>query len=72
MLTDFFCFHKQVVTFDSYGVSGHANHIAIYKALKRLKVEGLLEDVTVYVLSSIALLRKYTSLFDLPFSVNSR
>ncbi|KAL9980968.1 hypothetical protein ACROYT_G009617 [Oculina patagonica] len=61
-----------VITFDSYGVSGHTNHIAIYKAIKRLKDEGLLEDVTVYMLSSISILRKYISLFDLPFSVHSQ
>ena len=61
----------QVVTFDSYGVSGHTNHIAIFKAVKRLMDEGLLENVSVYVLSSISLLRKYISLLDLPFSVHS-
>ncbi|XP_020618382.1 N-acetylglucosaminyl-phosphatidylinositol de-N-acetylase-like [Orbicella faveolata] len=61
-----------VITFDSYGVSGHSNHIAIYKAVKRLKDNGLLEDVTVYVLSSISILRKYISLLDLPFSVYSQ
>ncbi|KAJ7333774.1 hypothetical protein OS493_015865 [Desmophyllum pertusum] len=61
-----------VITFDAYGVSGHTNHIDIFKAVKRLKVEGLLKDVAVYVLSSISILRKYISLLDLPFSVYSR
>ncbi|XP_068750353.1 N-acetylglucosaminyl-phosphatidylinositol de-N-acetylase-like [Montipora capricornis] len=61
-----------VVTFDSYGVSGHKNHIAVFKAVKRLMNEEIFEDLKVYVLKSTGILRKYISLLDLPFSVYSR
>lgn len=60
------------MTFDSFGVSGHRNHIAVFKAVKRLKDKGLLQDVTVYFLKSIGMLRKYASLLDLPLSIYSR
>jgi len=63
---------QAVVTFDLYGVSGHANHIALFKAVKTLKDKGPLEGVAIFVLSSISLLRKYISLLDLPFCVYSR
>ncbi|XP_073257465.1 N-acetylglucosaminyl-phosphatidylinositol de-N-acetylase-like [Porites lutea] len=61
-----------VLTFDSYGVSGHTNHVAVYKALKRLNDEGLLESIAIYTLSSTNLLRKYISLLDLPLSAYSK
>ncbi|XP_044164376.1 N-acetylglucosaminyl-phosphatidylinositol de-N-acetylase-like isoform X1 [Acropora millepora] len=63
---------QMVVTFDSFGVSGHRNHIAVFKAVKRLKDKGFLQDVTVYFLKSIGMLRKYASLLDLPLSIYSR
>lgn len=68
----YFCITLQVITFDSYGVSGHTNHIAIFKAIKILQTEELLGDVNCYVLTSVGILRKYISLFDLPLSVFSQ
>ena len=47
----------KIITFDSYGLSGHPNHIAIYEACQSLPVE-------VYNLLSVPLWRKYLSIFD--------
>lgn len=69
---NYVCITLQVITFDSYGVSGHTNHIAIFKAIKILQTEELLGDVNCYVLTSVGILRKYISLFDLPLSVFSQ
>ncbi|TSL28153.1 N-acetylglucosaminyl-phosphatidylinositol de-N-acetylase [Bagarius yarrelli] len=58
-----------VLTFDEGGVSGHANHIAIYKALSHLAFVGRLpEDCQVFFLHTISILRKYLSIFELPIS----
>lgn len=58
-----------VLTFDGSGVSGHANHIAIYKALSHLAVTGQIpQDCNVMVLNTISIFRKYLSIFELPIS----
>lgn len=58
-----------VLTFDGRGVSGHANHIAIYKALSHLASSGRLPiGCQVFSLHTISLLRKYLSIFELPVS----
>ncbi|KAK2816278.1 hypothetical protein Q7C36_022549 [Tachysurus vachellii] len=58
-----------VLTFDEGGVSGHANHIAIYKSLSHLAFVGRLpEDCQVLSLHTISILRKYLSIFELPIS----
>ncbi|XP_026778202.3 N-acetylglucosaminyl-phosphatidylinositol de-N-acetylase [Pangasianodon hypophthalmus] len=58
-----------VLTFDEGGVSGHANHIAIYKALSHLAFVGRIpEDCQVLSLHTISILRKYLSIFELPIS----
>uniref|UniRef100_A0A3P9INB5 N-acetylglucosaminylphosphatidylinositol deacetylase n=1 Tax=Oryzias latipes TaxID=8090 RepID=A0A3P9INB5_ORYLA len=51
-----------VLTFDGSGVSGHANHVAIYKAIRALAKCTFLSLVTV------GLLRKYFSFLELPLS----
>lgn len=53
-----------VVTFDSYGVSGHPNHNSVYNALEMLR--GRLRDLNgrVYHLKSVSMIRKYISFFD--------
>ncbi|XP_040543347.1 N-acetylglucosaminyl-phosphatidylinositol de-N-acetylase isoform X1 [Gallus gallus] len=54
-----------VVTFDAGGVSGHANHISLYTALRYLHSERKLpEGCCVLVLESVNLLRKYISILD--------
>ncbi|XP_072209301.1 N-acetylglucosaminyl-phosphatidylinositol de-N-acetylase [Excalfactoria chinensis] len=58
-----------VVTFDAGGVSGHANHISLYTALRYLHSERKLpEGCRVLVLESVNLLRKYISILDVPLS----
>ncbi|XP_038014356.1 N-acetylglucosaminyl-phosphatidylinositol de-N-acetylase isoform X3 [Motacilla alba alba] len=54
-----------VVTFDAGGVSGHANHISLYNAVRYLHSEGKLpEGCRVLVLESVNLCRKYISFLD--------
>ncbi|XP_030078070.1 N-acetylglucosaminyl-phosphatidylinositol de-N-acetylase [Microcaecilia unicolor] len=58
-----------VVTFDEDGVSGHANHISLYTALRHLHSEAKLpQGCSVLTLKSVNIFRKYISLLDLPFS----
>ncbi|KAM6049226.1 N-acetylglucosaminyl-phosphatidylinositol de-N-acetylase [Chlamydotis macqueenii] len=58
-----------VVTFDAGGVSGHANHISLYTALRYLHSEQKLpEGCHVLVLESVNLFRKYISMLDVPLS----
>ncbi|KAK3527224.1 hypothetical protein QTP86_014648, partial [Hemibagrus guttatus] len=60
---------ERVLTFDEGGVSGHVNHIAIYKALSHLAFAGRLpEDCQVLSLHTISILRKYLSILELPIS----
>ncbi|XP_074413191.1 N-acetylglucosaminyl-phosphatidylinositol de-N-acetylase isoform X5 [Zonotrichia albicollis] len=59
----------KVVTFDAGGVSGHANHISLYKAVRYLHSEGKLpEGCRVLVLESVNLFRKYISFLDVLIS----
>ncbi|XP_056362979.1 N-acetylglucosaminyl-phosphatidylinositol de-N-acetylase [Oenanthe melanoleuca] len=58
-----------VVTFDAGGVSGHANHISLYTAVRYLHSEGKLpEGCRVLVLESVSLCRKYISFLDVLIS----
>ncbi|XP_036624501.1 N-acetylglucosaminyl-phosphatidylinositol de-N-acetylase [Trichosurus vulpecula] len=58
-----------VVTFDTGGVSGHANHIALYSAIRFLHSTGKLpEGCSVLTLESVNILRKYMSILDLLFT----
>ncbi|XP_002734125.1 N-acetylglucosaminyl-phosphatidylinositol de-N-acetylase-like [Saccoglossus kowalevskii] len=58
-----------VITFDDYGVSGHNNHIAISKAIRKLKSQKKLPPGTsAYSLESIPIWRKYIGVLDLPIS----
>ncbi|MED6290354.1 hypothetical protein CHARACLAT_012193 [Characodon lateralis] len=60
---------NMVLTFDGRGVSGHANHVAIYKAVRHLASTGELSKGCVLLsLETVGLLRKYISFLDLPFS----
>ena len=59
-----------LITFDAHGVSGHTNHISLYHgarafvaALVRGK-PGWQAPVDLYILSSVALARKYTGFLD--------
>ncbi|XP_050837828.1 N-acetylglucosaminyl-phosphatidylinositol de-N-acetylase isoform X2 [Serinus canaria] len=59
----------KVLTFDAGGVSGHANHISLYTAVRYLHSEGKLpEGCRVLVLESVNLFRKYISFLDVLIS----
>ncbi|NXF60332.1 PIGL acetylase, partial [Ciccaba nigrolineata] len=63
-----------VVTFDAGGVSGHANHISLYTALRykyccfEILIIFLCLGCRVFVLESVNLFRKYISILDVPIS----
>jgi len=58
-----------ILTFDRHGVSGHKNHSSIYSAMAYLVMENRLPKGTkVYGLQSVSILRKYSSLLDVPMS----
>lgn len=59
-----------LLTFDAGGVSGHPNHISLYRGARRF-VAQLVQDrpgwrapVDLYTLTSVPVWRKYTSVFD--------
>ncbi|KAE8440633.1 hypothetical protein EG329_007017 [Mollisiaceae sp. DMI_Dod_QoI] len=56
-----------IITFDDGGISGHINHRAVSSALQIYASSDTNAPVT-YLLSSVALLRKYTFVFDLPLT----
>jgi len=55
-----------VITFDRQGVSGHRNHISLYYAAACLAAESA--ACSVYSLTTVNLLRKYSSVLDVPMS----
>jgi len=55
-----------VITFDRHGVSGHRNHIALYYAMACLAIED--QERSVYCLTTVNLLRKYSWVVDIPMS----
>ncbi|NXL11079.1 PIGL acetylase, partial [Mesembrinibis cayennensis] len=61
-----------VVTFDAGGVSGHANHISLYTALRysglHTSLNASLQWCRVLVLESVNLFRKYISVLDVLIS----
>ena len=61
---------KALITFDSYGISGHPNHKAINSSLKARVVKEKSETtIKFYQLTSTNLLRKYSSILDFPLSL---
>ncbi|TMS14228.1 N-acetylglucosaminyl-phosphatidylinositol de-N-acetylase [Larimichthys crocea] len=60
---------NMVLTFDGRGVSGHANHIAIHKAVSHLASTGQVpNDCCLLSLVTVGLFRKYISFLELPLS----
>ncbi|XP_048751723.2 N-acetylglucosaminyl-phosphatidylinositol de-N-acetylase-like [Ostrea edulis] len=59
-----------VITFDSYGVSGHSNHISVSEALQSLSNKRILpNNMRAFQLQSTGILRKYVSILDLPLTL---
>ncbi|CAK7567609.1 MAG: N-acetylglucosaminyl-phosphatidylinositol de-N-acetylase [Sporothrix epigloea] len=60
-----------LLTFDGQGVSGHPNHISLYRGARRFVAAlvqgkpGWRAPVDLYTLTSVPLLRKYAGAFDL-------
>ncbi|XP_070839890.1 N-acetylglucosaminyl-phosphatidylinositol de-N-acetylase [Chaetodon trifascialis] len=60
---------NMVLTFDGRGVSGHANHTAIHKAVSHLASTGQVpNDCSLLSLVTVGLFRKYISFLELPLS----
>lgn len=70
------CFPLQVITFDDYGVSGHANHIAVHNAVNmsedKTDVYSNSKTIPVFVLESVFIFRKYILFLDLANSIFAR
>ncbi|EGF98104.1 uncharacterized protein MELLADRAFT_118612 [Melampsora larici-populina 98AG31] len=70
-----------IVTFDDQGISGHINHRAVSAAVTQLSLslnatrsittssKHLKPAPSLYTLKSVFVLRKYSGLYDLPFSL---
>jgi len=56
-----------VFTFDDYGVSGHPNHVSVYRGIANLKLQGKL-TASVYFLRSVSIIRKYLPPVDFVLS----
>ncbi|KAI8872682.1 LmbE-like protein [Ramicandelaber brevisporus] len=62
-----------LITFDSRGISGHANHIAAYLGVVQMLERSprfTPENLPCYRLTTVPLVRKYVGLFDMLFSVS--
>lgn len=60
----------QVVTFDNGGVSGHINHRCLHSSVSYLVEEHMLPtQCHAFCLDSVNIVRKYSSLLDLPLSL---
>jgi len=58
-----------VITFDRHGISGHKNHCALYTAMAFLCLENRIpKTCRVFALRTVNVLRKYSSLLDVPMS----
>lgn len=57
---------KQIVTFDSKGVSGHKNHISCFKAAKKLEKLDINKLLRFKYLKSVSLFEKYFAFIRSP------
>jgi len=55
-----------VITYDRHGVSGHRNHIALYYGVSCMSLET--DTCHVYSLTTVNIMRKYSSVLDVPMS----
>jgi N-acetylglucosaminylphosphatidylinositol deacetylase len=54
-----------IISFDDFGVSGHLNHKILFKSI----IEINLNNLEIYFLESVSILRKYLSFFELPITL---
>jgi len=57
-----------VITFDDGGVSGHPNHISVYRTVKKIKESGKFPKAKYYMLETVNTIRKYIGIFDILFT----
>jgi len=57
-----------IITFDAHGVSGHANHRAIARAIAGMVLEQQLPSTRVFALESVGFVRKFLGVLDGFFS----
>ncbi|RKP28144.1 putative deacetylase LmbE-like domain-containing protein [Syncephalis pseudoplumigaleata] len=55
----------RLITFDWRGISGHLNHIALERSVRSV-------NLPTYTLATVSLLRKYSAMLDIMFSVPLR
>jgi N-acetylglucosaminylphosphatidylinositol deacetylase len=58
-----------IVTFDEGGVSSHPNHISLLHGAREFVAKTALKKL--YTLTSVSILRKYLSLFDVPLTLRA-
>ncbi|RDD40741.1 N-acetylglucosaminyl-phosphatidylinositol de-N-acetylase [Trichoplax sp. H2] len=71
---DRICQHRinVIVTFDEYGVSGHANHISLYHALNELiheESDDCIAQIEAFALKSVNVIRKYIGIMDIIWTI---
>ncbi|EDV23755.1 uncharacterized protein TRIADDRAFT_57271 [Trichoplax adhaerens] len=81
---DRICQHRinVIVTFDEYGVSGHANHISLYHALKYMHLlsaflseliheesDDCIAQIEAFALKSVNVIRKYIGIMDIIWTI---
>lgn len=54
-----------IMTFDDQGVSNHPNHIALFHGVSKVMSDSMLQDMEVYTLTTVNILRKYIGLVDI-------
>ncbi|XP_039053448.1 N-acetylglucosaminyl-phosphatidylinositol de-N-acetylase-like [Hibiscus syriacus] len=59
-----------IITFDSYGVSGHCNHGDMHYGVRKFLHDSSPGNIEAWELVSINILRKYSGLFDIWMSVS--
>ncbi|WBY58651.1 N-acetylglucosaminyl-phosphatidylinositol de-N-acetylase [Plasmodium yoelii yoelii] len=60
---------KKILTFDEYGVSGHPNHISVYKGAQILAKS---KNIQLFSLHSTNLIQKYLGVLSFPFIFHKR
>ncbi|WOL05384.1 hypothetical protein Cni_G14112 [Canna indica] len=60
-----------LITFDDFGVSGHPNHRAVHRGIRRLLSDNKEKDIDAWELVSQSILRKYIGPLDVWLSVIS-